>query len=621
MSRNHADEHHRTVIIALMVILISTVMAPGAFCDTLQASTFFGGSGGEGARMAIGPSGDIYIFGVTNSTDLPIPPGAYDTTFNGGAWDTFVARFDADLTTLLAATYLGGSDLDDFGWIGFDAAGNVFVGGMTLSTDFPVTAGAYDTTPNGNSDIVVSKFDAGLTTLLASTYLGGSLNEGSNWGDSCLRVDGNGDVFVANFSNSANYPTTVGAYDRTYNDFDTDDVVISKLSNDLTTLLGSTFLGGSLWDVIYTMELDASGNVTVGGRTSSSNFPVTAGAYHANYNDSFPYYDGFVSRLSSDLTTLQASTYIGSTGLDVTWCLDVASDGRTYICGHTESAAFPTTAGAYDTTYNGGDHDGFIACLSADMSSLLASTFLAGSANGYLGSLTLDGSGQVHASGYTESTDFPVTGDAFLGTLNGTRDGAYVRMDTSLSSLEYATFIGGSDTDGVGDPTFDALGRLYLPGGTGSADFPVIPGAYDTTYNGAGDPFLMRFEPGLIQTVSAGLSCLPDSGIVPFDTQVEVTMNNLYGDAARRVAARIDVDLANGQHYSNWRTGYTNIPAGGQRVTSWSEPILDDGTMTGLNRALLIVEDITPAPYNQPPFPASGYVDTATCVVTGTMLE
>ncbi len=627
MCRTYFDGQHRTAIIALMVIFTTASMVPGAICaadakleglrDSLQASTFFGGSGGEGARIAISPLGDVYVYGVTSSADLPIPPDAFDTTYNGGDSDLYVARFDADLTTLMGATYLGGSARDEPGWIDFDAEGNVFVAGMTMSTDFPVTVGAYDTTPNGYSDIVVSKFDAGLTTMMASTYLGGSLYEGSNWGDSCLCVDGNGDVVVANFSNSANYPTTPGAFDRTYNDYDTDDVVISKLDNDLTTLLASTFLGGGLWDLPYTMELDAAGNIVIGGRTSSSNFPVSAGAYHANYSDPFPYYDGFVSRLSSDLTTLQASTYIGSTSQDITWGLDVAADGRIYICGSSESAAFPTTVGAYDTTYNGGSLDGFISCLSADMSSLLASTFLGGSGNGYQGSLTLDGSGQVHAGGHTESADFPVTADAFLGALNGTRDGTYVRMDADLSMLHYATFIGGSDTEGVGDPCLDAAGRLYLPGSTASPDFPVSPGAFDTTHNGGGDIFITRLESGLIQTATAGLSFLPDSGTVPFATQISVTLGNPFTGATRRVAARIDVTLANGQFFAQWKAGVANIPAGGSYAAGWSELILDNGTMTGLNSALLIIEDVTPAPYNQPPFPASGYVDTASCTVEG----
>ena len=123
--------------------------------------------------------------------------------------------------------------------------------------------------------------------------------------------------------------------------------MVSKLSNDLSTLLASTFLGGNLWDVPSAMELDESGNVVIGGRSASSNYPISAGAYHANYSDPFPGHDGVVTRLSNDLTTLQASTYIGGPGIEVVRGLDVAADGSVYVCGSSDNSSFPVTAGAY----------------------------------------------------------------------------------------------------------------------------------------------------------------------------------------------------------------------------------------------------------------------------------
>lgn len=464
--------------------------------DPLLASTFIGGSNDDSFSMALDMYGNIYLAGRTNSTDLPIITGGYGSVYAGGAGDAYIAKFNADLTDLTAATFFGGSGLEDSIVIALDTAGNVFIAGKTESNDIPVTENSYNDTLKGQSNLFIARFDSNLTTLAASTYLGGSLNDAWCCGVH-IEIDHNNNVFISALTNSNDFPTTTGAYDTTYNDYDTDDVVISKLDQNLSSLLASTYLGGSLWDVVYGMELDASGNVYVVGRTSSSNFPITSGAYSANYQDPHPYYDGFVSKLSNDLSSLVASTYIGTTSKeDIIWAVAPAPDGNVYISGSTISSAFPVTEGAYDTAFGGTESDGFICKLNSSFSTLLASTFLGGSGYDRSTGISMDIEGNIHIFGYTNSTDFPVTEDAYDLILNnggeGT-DGFYAKMDGDLTTLQYATFIGGSSGDSISSLKITPSGRLYLSGTTSSTDFPVTAGSYDMTYNGNADSYLMLF--------------------------------------------------------------------------------------------------------------------------------
>ena len=165
--------------------------------------------------------------GDTYSTNFPTTSGAYDTSYNGYE-DVFVSKLNGGLTSLLASTFLGGSDGDDGYSLTLDTSGNVYVTGDTDSTDFPTTIGAYDTSYNGYHDVFVSKLDGGLTSLLASTFLGGA---GDDWGYS-LTLDTSGNVYVTGYTKSSNFPTTSGAYDTSFNGYH--DVFVSKLDGNLS---------------------------------------------------------------------------------------------------------------------------------------------------------------------------------------------------------------------------------------------------------------------------------------------------------------------------------------------------------------------------------------------------
>jgi hypothetical protein len=391
--------------------------------DPILASTFIGGSGGDiGYSIALDSSGNVYVTGSTGSSNYPTTYGAYDTTHNGD-YDVFVSKLSNNLSQLLASTFIGGSGGDVGYSIALDSSGNVYVTGSTGSSNYPTTYGAYDTTYNGAIDVFVSKLSNNLSQLLASTFIGGS---GDDIGYS-IALDSSGNVYVTGSAWSSNYPTTYGAYDTSHNGGY--DVFVSKLSNNLSQLLASTFIGGSSWEFGRSIALDSSGNVYVTGYTYSSDYPTTYGAYDTTHNGD---YDVFVSKLSNNLSQLLASTFIGGSGDDVGYSIALDSSGNVYVTGSTRSSNYPTTSGVYDTSHNGYD-DVFVSKLSNNLSQLLASTFIGGSGDDIGYSIALDSSGNVYVTGYTSSSNYPTTSGVYDTTHNGYDDVFVSKLDSNLS--------------------------------------------------------------------------------------------------------------------------------------------------------------------------------------------
>jgi len=206
--------------------------------------------------------------------------------------------------------------------------------------------------------------------------------------------------------NVGKFPVTVGAYDTTYKE---SDIFIAKLSPDLSTLLASTFLGAGHADFASSIAIDSSGNVYVTGWTFSENFPVTENAFDQKFNSSDSA-DIFISKLSPDLSTLLASTFLGAGDNDAATCIKIDPSGNVYVTGGTFSENFPVTETAFDQKYNSsGLRDAFVSKLSPDLSTLLASTFLGGGEGEWVSSLATDQSGNVFVTEWTWSDNFPVT--------------------------------------------------------------------------------------------------------------------------------------------------------------------------------------------------------------------
>jgi len=468
--------------------------------SSLLSSTFIGGSSADECySLALDGSGNVYIAGSTMSSDFPTTPGAYDESYNGGLCydvligsDGFISKLNNNLSTLLGSSFIGGSCFDDVRYLALDKSGNVYVTGGTISADFPTTPGSYDESLNGYGDGFVSKLDGGLSTLLASTFIGGS--EGGSVGFlydvvSSLALDGSGNVF--------------------------------------------------LYDVVSSLALDGSGNVYIAGSTMSSDFPTISGAYDESLNG---YGDGFVSKLDSSLSNLLASTFIGGNeGKEVLYfdtanSLALDENGNVYVAGGTTSSDFPTTPGAYDESYNGGYDlftygDGFILKLNNNLSTLLASTLIGGSLGDSAGSLALDGGGNVYVTGGAQSADFPTTPGAY----DNKHSGIFIsKLNSSLNILIASTFIGGSELDSASSLALDGNGNVYIAGCTGSSDYPASPGAYDESYNGGLDVFISKLDNnlssdiGITTTTSTGLTTTIISSTTT--TTMPCLVETIYGE-------------------------------------------------------------------------------------------
>ena len=308
--------------------------------------------------------------------------------------------------------------------------------------------------------------------LVYATYIGG----GRSVMDNSIAVDSAGNAYVASSADLAGFPVTLGAFDTTYNG--NDDVFVAELNAAGDSLVYGTYLGGNARDTTYSIALDSAGNVYVTGCTGSLDFPVTSSAFDTTLNGTL---DAFVAKIDPTGSTLIYSTLIGGDASEWGYSIAVDSAHNTYVAGFTNSTDFPVTPGAFDATLNG-MLDGFVAKLGATGNSLVYATYFGGDDYEYALSLAVDSSGNAYVTGETNSTDFPVTPGAFDDTLDGTWDVFAAKLDATGSSLVYATYVGGDDNDDGHSIALDSAGNACLTGHTKSHDFPVTPGAFDTTF-------------------------------------------------------------------------------------------------------------------------------------------
>jgi len=345
---------------------------PGAFQTTLRGpsdafvtklnhdgsgliySTYLGGDSYDAAyygdAIAIDCDGHAYVTGFTDSFNFPVTPGAYQSMLKGTE-NAFVTKLNSTGTGLVYSTYLGGSVQDDATGIAVDADGEAYVTGFTDSTDFPHTPGAYQSSLKGIYNAFVTKLNRGGTALVYSTYLGGT---GFDAGGA-IAVDWSGAAYVAGDTDSTDFPTTPGAFQTIYGG-GADDVFVTKLNPSGTALVYSTYVGGTLDDYANAIVVDSAGQAYVTGFTNSANYPTTPDAFQKTFNGAGPlhfYGDALVTKLNKQGSALIYSTYLGGTGDDLGLGIAVDRARKVYVTGATASANFPTTGGAYDTTYNG----------------------------------------------------------------------------------------------------------------------------------------------------------------------------------------------------------------------------------------------------------------------------
>lgn len=386
-------------------------------------STYLGGTGDDlGLGIAVNALGMAYLTGQTSSTDFPTTSRAFQQSFGGGNWDGFVVKLSADGSVLVYSTYLGGSG-DDAALIGpTDSGGHVYAEGFTSSTDFPTTADAFQRTYGGGADdAFVAKLKADGSGLMFSTYLGGS---GDDLGFDGT-IDRFGNAYITGKTSSTDFPNTPRAFQRAYGGGDA-DTFVTKLKQDGSGLVYSTYLGGSGDENPFDLAVDSFGNAYVPGVTSSIDFPTTAGAFQTAFAGGKD--DGYVTKINPTGSGLVYSTYLGGSADDSAGAVRVDRLGNAYVPGQTSSTDFPTTANAFQSSYGGGNSDAFVTKLNAKGAGLLFSTYLGGSGDdGSVGSGTgVDRFANVYVLGFTSSTDFPTTKGAFQPSFGGGNSDAFV---------------------------------------------------------------------------------------------------------------------------------------------------------------------------------------------------
>lgn len=312
-------------------------------------------------------------------------------------------------------------------------------------------------------------------------------------GVTAIASDDEGHAYVTGSTTDPNFIATPGAFQTEFTG--KDDLIVVKLSPNGDPFLYSTLIGGNDSAAGYGIAVDSEGNAYIVGTNTSSDFPVTPGAFSAVHN---PNGDIFVLKLNASGSELIYSTFVsGSSFSNIPTDIAIDAAGNSYITGVTNSADYPTTPGALRTVKNPAPAivDAFVTKFNAAGSALLYSTFLGGTAVNSANAITVTPEGVAFVTGSTASTDFPVSSGAFTPTYPGGTTSAFaVQLNEAGSGINWGTYLGGTGTDEGRDIAFDSLGNAYVTGSTASADFPTTAFAFSRTFSGAQDAFVTKLN-------------------------------------------------------------------------------------------------------------------------------
>lgn len=536
---------------------------------SLTFSTFTGSTADNwGFTAAPDLNANLYAGGIVFGTGYPISTGAYDASFNGGYGfyqiDMGISKFSSDGTALIYSTYIGGSGNETPNSIITNDQGELYILGSSTSTDFPIAGNGYQTTHNGGTmttqigitfngtDIVVAKLSSDGSALLASTYLGGSSNDGLNisnlnynYGDVFrgeIILDNNGDVLITSTTQSNDFPT-FNASDNSLGG--SQDAIVAKFNPGLSALYWSTYLGGSNDEAGYSIQVSSTNSIYISGGTNSSNFPATGG-HQSSYQGGSA--DGFLVEMNGTTSSLIGGTYIGTNQYDQSFFVQLDQTDRVYVFGQTAGSML-ISPGVYSNVNSGQ----FIRQYTTDLSTLNWSTRVGGGNNTVEISPTaflVSNCNEIYYTGWggqvnqsvqatgSTSQGFPTTANAYQTVTNG--NNFYIGvLSENAGALNYGTFMGGvasssNHVDG-GTSRFDKQGRIYHavcaacqgnPNG-----FTTTPGAYSETNNSSNcNLAAWKFDLGAMYSAMAGptgAQCLNDT---TFFVNQSLNGNEFYWD-------------------------------------------------------------------------------------------
>jgi Beta-propeller repeat/Domain of unknown function (DUF4214) len=404
------------------------------------------------------------------------------------------------------SSFLGGGGADSGRDIKLDSAGNIYITGSTTSPEFPHNG---NVSHKGSFDVFVTKLNPSGTSLIFSTFIGAAGNDSSL----SIALDGSNNIFLSGVTDSPDYPTTVGAFQRTLGS--NQSAMVTKLSAAGDTIMYSTYLGGAgRINNGARMTVDPAGDIYLAGSTYSLSFPTTSNAFQPTVNtftgtNFLSATDAFVAKIhpaGAGASDLVYSSYLGGNLGDGDGGISIALDagGFVYIIGSTESTNFPTTPDALQplptstdpAIRNGQDiRDAFFVKMDlrvAGAAGMIYSTYIGGTGNEGAAGIALDRLNNVYLTGSTKSTDFPVTKNAMQPANSGGNDAFIIKLNPSragAAGLIYSTYLGGSADDTGNAMTVDGVGNVYLTGDTRSTNLPVTVGAFQPSIGGVSDVF------------------------------------------------------------------------------------------------------------------------------------
>ena len=414
--------------------------------------------------------GQLYAYQFINGAEKEVACSFLQNP--DGTLGIVAENYDPDkelvIDPLVFSTYLGGNSHESAETVKLAQDGNIIIAGGTGGMNFPVTPGAYQTTPQSTYDMFVTKLTSDLEELVFSTFISG--NNTDYLRDMALGNDGS--VFITGWTSSVNYPVTPNAFQSSHGG-GWDDAFVTRLHPSGSSLIYSTFLGGS--DLDYGVSISMNNNdeaIVMGDTGSRHDFPVTPGSLHSEWGGVF------ISKFNSNGTALIFSATIDNIRSDA---MTIDDNGKIYLAGNGNDYNFPITPGAFQENCPGWGGCASIVVINSNATAILYSTFLGGTDSEYATVITLANNGDVVIGGYTRSTDFPVSPNAFQTAHSGFLDIFVSRLNPTLTTLLWSTYVGGFSAEMCNDIVLDANENVYFTGHTQSYNYPLTPGAFQTT--------------------------------------------------------------------------------------------------------------------------------------------